>query len=88
MLRTEDVIGIFDMDTATVGTATKRLLTKAQKEKRLENVSDGLPKSFLLTAPVPCAFPEKSVKKEKPEKGSVWLSPLAPQTLAQRSTVI
>ena len=45
--RLSDVIGIFDMDSATVCVATRRFLSQKEKEGLVE--SDGeLPKSFLL----------------------------------------
>lgn len=41
------IIGIFDMDSATVCAASRRFLSRCEKEGRVE--SDGeLPKSFLL----------------------------------------
>lgn len=66
-LPTEDILGIFDMDTATVSQVTKKFLSTAQQLGRVENVSEELPKSFVLTA------------------DTVYLSQLAPATLAQRA---
>ncbi len=46
---TDTVIGIFDMDTATVSPVTKKFLSGAQHRDDVINVSDELPKSFVVT---------------------------------------
>lgn len=47
-VRREEIIGIFDMDTATTSSATRRYLTRAEKEKRTFSVEDELPKCFIV----------------------------------------
>ncbi len=47
-LRERSVIGIFDMDNATVSQITRNYLTAAQKDGRLEDCGEDLPKSFIL----------------------------------------
>ena len=47
-LRTKDIIGIFDADTATVSAVTKKYIAGAQAEGRVECASVELPKSFVL----------------------------------------
>lgn len=49
LLRKNDIIGIFDLDTATVATETKRFLKKKETARRLEVVGTDLPKAFVLT---------------------------------------
>ncbi len=49
-LPTDEILGIFDMDTATVSPVTKKFLSTAQHRGDVVNVSDELPKSFVLTA--------------------------------------
>lgn len=44
------IIGIFDMDNTTVTGITKKLLDKAEKEKRLFLATYDLPKTFIVTA--------------------------------------
>ncbi|MCD7944660.1 MAG: DUF370 domain-containing protein [Clostridia bacterium] len=44
-----DIIGIFDMDSATVSGTTKDFLNKSQNEGRLIVLTHELPKSFILT---------------------------------------
>ncbi len=48
VVKTEDVVGIFDMDNATVSKGTKRFLAVAQKSGQVVNVTDELPKTFVL----------------------------------------
>ena len=48
-IRTKDIIGIFDMDNATLNsTLTKQYLSAAQKRGEVESSSDEIPKSFVL----------------------------------------
>ena len=96
-VRTSEILGIFDMDTATVAPQTKRFLSRAQRDGGIVNVSDDLPKSFVVAAEPLRAFREISplsgkCKGDGPRMGSrphgrerVYLSQLATQTLAQRS---
>lgn len=44
-----NIIGIFDMDNTTVTGITKKLLDKAEKEKRLFLATYELPKTFIVT---------------------------------------
>lgn len=48
VLKTEDIIGIFDLDKTTVNKATRDFLAKAQKENRVILTSYDLPKSFII----------------------------------------
>ncbi len=47
-IKTKDIIGIFDMDTATVSPITKEYLKTAERDKRTVSVSLELPKAFIL----------------------------------------
>jgi len=49
LIREKDIIGIFDMDNATVSRVTQRFLNNAQKEGRLISTVDEIPKSVILT---------------------------------------
>ena len=49
MIRTRTIIGVFDMDTATMTGATRDFLRKAERSGRMINVNDDIPKSFVLT---------------------------------------
>ena len=48
VVRTDNIIGIFDMDTSTISKWTKDYLSNATKNKRVINVSMDLPKSFVV----------------------------------------
>ncbi len=47
-IRERDIIGIFDADTSTVSTLTRKYLSTAQKRGEVESSSDEIPKSFVL----------------------------------------
>ncbi|MBP5255470.1 MAG: DUF370 domain-containing protein [Clostridia bacterium] len=44
------IVGIFDMDTATVSEVTKNYLRRAEAEGKTELIVEELPKSFIVTA--------------------------------------
>lgn len=66
-----DIIGIFDLDNTTQSYITRDYLNKAEKSGRVINVSEDLPKSFVV-----CGSGEKE---------SIYLSQLAASTLLRRS---
>ncbi len=45
----KNIVGIFDMDTATVSADTKKFLQRADREGDTETLVSEVPKSFLLT---------------------------------------
>lgn len=71
LIRTDDIIGIFDLDNTTVSARTRKFLEKAEKGKRITVTSAELPKSFVLAG-------------GKKEECKVYLSQLAPATLSKR----
>jgi hypothetical protein len=64
------IIGIFDLDNTTSSHITKNFLNNSQREKRLVNLCDGLPKSFAV-----CVENGETV---------VYLSQFASSTLIKR----
>ena len=72
IITTEDIIGIFDLDTSTVMKSTRDFLTTMTKTKKVVNVSYELPKSFVLT------YDKKT--KEK----TMYISPISSVTLLKR----
>ena len=70
IIREQDIIGIFDLDKATVKKQGREYLTRKQKENKIINISDELPKSFIVCS---------SGGKEK-----VYLSQLSSATLLKR----
>lgn len=86
--RLSDVIGIFDMDSATVCVATRRFLSAKEREGSVE--SDGeLPKSFLLCDKREEGYKDKGTERKRPEKQKkqtvAVLSKLASSVLAART---
>ncbi len=65
------IIGIFDLDNSTVSKHTRDYLSKAQKEERITNVTNELPKSFIVCQ-------EENVER-------VYLSQMSSSTLLRRS---
>ncbi|MFT3952856.1 MAG: DUF370 domain-containing protein [Oscillospiraceae bacterium] len=49
LVRTKDLIGIFDLENTSVSKATKGFLAQADKLGRVVNVSMEMPKSFVVT---------------------------------------
>ena len=75
LVKTEEVIGIFDLDTTTVSKKTRDYLNKAEKKKEVITVSYDLPKSFVICS--------KGKKNQR-----VYLSQLYTATLQKRSGYI
>ena len=47
-LSKEHIIGVFDMETATMNGDTKKFLSSMQKKSKVVNLCNDLPKSFVL----------------------------------------
>ena len=71
IIRTRDIIGIFDMDTATMAPTTREYLRAAEKDGRMVNIKEEIPKSFIVT-------------KKKNEKDSVYISQISTAALVGR----
>lgn len=74
VVRDQDVIGIFDLDTSTVSKHTRKFLNLAEKNKQVINVSYELPKSFVLCS-------------NKKKKTKVYISQISSGTLKSRSNL-
>ena len=48
VVRTKEILGIFDLDTTTVSAKTRAFLKTAQNAGKVISVSQELPKSFIL----------------------------------------
>ena len=70
----KNIVGIFDLDNTTGSYITRDYLNRAEKNKTVVNVSDDLPKSFVVCC--------------ENGKTTVYLSQLAPSTLLKRSESI
>ncbi len=71
VVSSEDVIGIFDLDSTTVSKHTRKFLEQGQKQGKVITVSYELPKAFLL------------VGHKKDTK--IYISQLSSSTLLKRS---
>lgn len=69
-----DIVGIFDLDTATVSKHTRNYLTQAEKQGDVINVTYELPKSFVVCR-----------DKARPSGRRVYISQLASSTLRVRA---
>jgi len=49
IIRHQDIVGIFDLDNATVSSVSRAYLRQAQKAGRLVSITDEIPKSMVLT---------------------------------------
>ena len=65
------IIGIFDLDNTTESKITINFLNNAEKNGRIVNISEDLPKSFVVC--------------EKKDEITVYLSQLNPATLLKRA---
>ncbi len=69
---TKSVIGIFDIENTTTSKFTRQFLADAEKGKRVVNVSDELPKAFVV-----CVEPDGSE--------TVYISQISAATLYKRA---
>ncbi len=67
----KDIIAIFDIDKTTIGKITKKYLYDCEKKRMVVNVSDDLPKSFIV-----CEYEGKT---------TVYISQISTITLQKRS---
>lgn len=70
LVKSEEIIGIFDLDNTTVSSRTRDFLRKAEKSGQIVLAGNELPKSFVLT--------------NKNKKTRVFLSQFATSTLCKR----
>jgi hypothetical protein len=70
-IKKSEIIGIFDLDTATVSGVTKKYIEKMQKEGKVEYNDTDLPRTFII------------VKNKKSEK--IKLSRISALSLIQRT---
>lgn len=72
MIKSEDVIGIFDIEAVTVSRDTKEYLNTAARKKREVSCTEDIPRSFVVTF-------DKDQLDER-----VYISRLSPKTLEKR----
>lgn len=74
VIKTEEIIGIFDIENTSVSKNTVNFLNLKEKNKKIINTATDIPKSFVVVL----------------KKGDilVYLSGLAPATLIKRTNLI
>ena len=70
VVRSHEMIGIFDIENTSVGKITKEFLSSAGKRRSAVSVSYDMPKSFVLS--------------ESGGRERVYISPISPATLCKR----
>lgn len=73
IVKKRDIVGIFDLDTATVMKSSRNFLNYAEKNGEAVTLSYELPKSFIVC------------KSRREKKKTVYISQIAPATLLKRS---
>lgn len=68
-VNTRDLVGLFDLDTTTLSKRTRDFLAQAEKEGRVVNTTNELPKSFAVSGE---------------SGGRVYICQLTAQTLKKR----
>ena len=70
IVREQEIIGIFDIDTTSTGKRTREFLERAENEGAVVSMSNDIPKSFIVAD-----FPYETV----------YLSPISSAALAGRA---
>lgn len=73
VIQTDSIVGIFDLDNTTVSKSTRDYLAQAQKNGNVINVSQELPRSFVIC--------------KNDGKTTVYISQLSPNTLYRRNNL-
>lgn len=73
IIKTDDIIGIFDLDTSTISRHTRNYLNQAQRANEVVTVTDDLPKSFIVCR-----------SKKAGSQRKIYLSQISSQTLIKR----
>ncbi|MBE7045243.1 MAG: DUF370 domain-containing protein [Ruminococcaceae bacterium] len=71
VVRMSDVVAVFDMDNTTVSKHSRNFLTKAQRAGEVVDVTEDLPKSYIIT--------------NSGGKTRVYISSISSQTLTKRA---
>lgn len=75
VIKMNDIVGIFDMETSTISKSTRNYLSAAQKAGRVVNVSMEMPKSFVLCC-------------DKKNRLTVYITQISSSTLLKRTGFI
>ena len=72
VVRTDEIVGIFDMENTTISKATRTFLSDAEKQHRVITVCDDLPRSFVVC-------------RDQTGNETVYISQISCATLKKRS---
>lgn len=72
VINSKEIIGIFDLDTATVSKRTRDFLSKNEKKNNIVNVSYEIPNSFVVC-------------QDKNKSTVIYFSPVSSLTLNKRT---
>ena len=72
-----DIVGLFDLDNTTASHLTRAALERAEREGRVVNVGEDLPKAFALCRP--------AGGRGKQGESRIYLTQLSTATLLRRS---
>ncbi len=72
VIKVNDIVGIFDMETSTISKSSRTYLAAAEKSGNVVNVSMELPKSFVLCC-------------DKDGRETVYISQISSTTLLKRT---
>lgn len=75
VIKVDEIVGIFDMETSTISKYTRNYLADAQKADRVVNVSMEMPKSFVLCC-------------DRNKKVTVYITQISSATLLKRTGYI
>jgi hypothetical protein len=73
VVRYKDILGVFDIETSSISKITRDYLSNAQNKGNIINVTNELPKSFIV-----CSNPKKK------SKYNVYISQISSITLLKR----
>lgn len=73
VLYKDEIVGIFDLDTATVAGRTRAFLNRAEKEKKAVTLSYDLPRAFIVA------------QTEQEGSHRIYISQFSAATLVKRS---
>ncbi len=79
VIRTDDIIGIFDLDKTTISKNTREFLYNSEKNNQVITVTNELPKSFVV-----CCSDTKKLKNKKNSNTGVYINQLSSNTIFKR----
>lgn len=90
LVKSDDIIGLFDMDKTTISKHTRSFLNNAEKRKQVVSVTYDLPKTFVVISPKKSTKMKRKrrIAKQKLQKNetlTIYLSQISTATLKKRS---